>query len=576
MLDLVVQRIHESGFLASIDGKNIEASQVGLPNLDYEALVASFAYHIQTITNLIRAVGSRSPTILNTQSSQSHSMDAPASKSLKAINASNTRGDNSADSIRHVLLRICHAVLAAEQPTNQDVETHHETVLVCVQLLTVVIPSLANDVHASLILRIALIKSLNRSLDDRATKLTISLSEALKLLLETIDTGPIDQVESDARPASADHQDLKGNDEKLSQDPDRSDGALISCLTHGFDMIEDSNVLEQWVQLLELLIPSHQGSIFQVLLPLVDCLITSITRLFEEVQSCFGDAESTLVAGGDPLQRLNLLFNALELLLAKGHDQISKDEAKKLNLPEPSQGYLGNMVTGLFTTEAQPTRPATANDRLSVLLCFRDSVKISYRIWSWDSDSSKTLGTDPGVAASFNYVSVRLRNRSRRILDNLFGAEILECLEVIVELWAKSPAASMGTVNVLHALEATRPKYTMPTMFNALYSRTNPAVLDAFRQSTLTLDISEIQLARFLLAYTRSIDDDALDEVWVDCVAFTREVLSNPMPQRQILPFLLEFISVLSIKIENTNFGELRRMRRDIGVSLLHRVVEIC
>ena len=71
----------------------------------------------------------------------------------------------------------------------------------------------------------------------------------------------------------------------------------------------------------------------------------------------------------------------------------------------------------------------------------------------------------------------------------------------------------------------------------------------------------------FLVIYARTLEDDLLDEIWADCTAFLRDVLGNPFPHRLILPRLLEFIAVLGAKMENTNFGEEWKMRREIGVS---------
>jgi hypothetical protein len=82
----------------------------------------------------------------------------------------------------------------------------------------------------------------------------------------------------------------------------------------------------------------------------------------------------------------------------------------------------------------------------------------------------------------------------------------------------------------------------------------------------LTSSLSESELASFLVTYARSLDDDVLDEIWTDCTTFLRDVLSNPFPHRQILPRLIEFAAILGVKLENTTFGEDRRMRKELGV----------
>ena len=122
-------------------------------------------------------------------------------------------------------------------------------------------------------------------------------------------------------------------------------------------------------------------------------------------------------------------------------------------------------------------------------------------------------------------------------------------------------------INLLQALSNSRPKAMMPALFNSLYSRTNPSALEPSRVSSLASEISVVNLGFFLLQYTMSLDDDAMDEVWQDCVSFLRDVVSNPLPQSAVLPLLLNLILILAQKAENTNFGDQRKMRKELGVS---------
>jgi hypothetical protein len=165
-----------------------------------------------------------------------------------------------------------------------------------------------------------------------------------------------------------------------------------------------------------------------------------------------------------------------------------------------------------------------------------------------------------------------MRNRARRLLEHLFGAETLECLETVIGVWQTSlslPDSSKGleVFNLLPALDGSRPKHTIPALFNALYSRTNPSALDPSTRSTLTIGLQDADVAIFLVDYARSLEDDAMDEIWQDCMAFIKDLLSNPFPHRQTLPCLLEFAAILGEKVDNTNFGEQRKMRRDLAVS---------
>ena len=366
----------------------------------------------------------------------------------------------------------------------------------------------------------------------------------------------------------------KSDKENVSVEQSIQTSALLDCLTFGISSPNNHPVLEHWIRFLDNCLPFYSSNAFQILIPLVDTFSRSIESVFQGLQAEFTSSSSTLYESGDPIIILNALLNGLEHVLARGHDQLIQDEGYSVAIksPEQVQGFFGNMVSGVFASEAQKSRPTTANNRLTVLLCFKDAVRVSFNMWSWGDGGLAKSPRDAAVSASFNHMSIRLRNRTRRILEHLFAAEALECLETVVEFWHKTDsedrlANPSSVFNLLHALEASRPKNTIPALFNAIYSRTNPNVLDPLRKSTLTSELSDINLAVFLVTYTKSMEDDALDEIWTDCMTFLRDVLGNPLPHRQTLPILLDFTATLGQKIDNTNFGDQRKMRRDIGVS---------
>jgi hypothetical protein len=346
---------------------------------------------------------------------------------------------------------------------------------------------------------------------------------------------------------------------------------LIDCLKNGFSSPTSRLVLDDWVQFLIEVLPLFADTIFQNLLPLVDCFCKQINMCFEQLRMTFAKREAA--SDMSPESTLISLINGLEQILAKAHDRLTIQETKASanKSPEQPQGFFSNVVSGVFTSEQTQTRTPTANSRLTVLLCFQDTVRICFAIWSWGGYGHKQGQQDLTSAASFGFTSLRMRNRARRILEHLFAAEALECLETLAVLWTKATVdddqgtAVMGLLNVLNG---SKPKHTIPAIFNAVYSRTDPSALDPNRISTLTSDLSDVDLVAFLVEYTKSLEDDAMDEIWQDCMLFLRDVLANPLPHRQILPTLLEFTAVIGQKVDNTNFGEQRKMRRELAVSL--------
>ncbi|EFX05330.1 cellular morphogenesis regulator [Grosmannia clavigera kw1407] len=347
---------------------------------------------------------------------------------------------------------------------------------------------------------------------------------------------------------------------------------LLRCIRDGLSAPCSRAVLDSWVGFLAACLPLYAESIFQVLIPLVETLCGQIASTFGELQEVFGGTTTTTTTTtaaaaatvrkqtDAPEATLVCLLNALEQLLATGHQQLLAEEARTQTVkgPDAPQGFFGT----IFASDAPQTRSATANDRLTVLLAFQDAVRICFRIWCWGKGSSSSGGASSG--SSFAYTSLRTRNRARRLLEHLFAAETLECLETAMALW-RDPALSSSVLDLLPTLDGSRPKHTIPAVFNAIYSRTNPTALERSRKSTLTVSLQDADIVVFLVDYARSLEDDAMDEIWQDCTTFLKDLLANPFPHRQSLPSLLEFAAILGEKVDNTNFGEQRKMRRELG-----------
>jgi hypothetical protein len=380
---------------------------------------------------------------------------------------------------------------------------------------------------------------------------------------------------SEKRPTSADNTRLAGRSSvSLSESRPVAPPmppALLKCLQAGLSSPTSQSVLDAWVAFLGEIIALYSPSIFQNVIPLVETLCKHIGLTFAGLRDIFvNETGAAMTTGNTPESTLIYLLNGLEQVLALAHDQLLAEEtrAQMMKGPEQPSSLFGSMVSGVFQSEGPQSRSATANDRLTVHLAFQDAMRICYSIWSWGQgeDSKKQ---DTVSSASFGYTSLRMRNRARRLMEHLFTAEILECLETIIDIWRASESDSERTqiFNFLSSLDACRPRHSIPALFNAIYSRTNPSALDPSRKSTLTISLQDSDLVVFLVEYSRSLDDDAMDEIWQDCMTFLKDLLGNPFPHRQTLPSLLEFAAILGEKVDNTNFGEQRRMRRELGVS---------
>lgn len=360
----------------------------------------------------------------------------------------------------------------------------------------------------------------------------------------------------------------------MPKTPPPPPASLIKCLQAGLASTNSRPVLDSWVNFLIDCLPFYSETIFQILIPLIETLCTQVGQTFSDLQQTFKGSRFDAEASSAPESTLISLLNGTEQVLARGHARLLSDESRAttIKIPEQPQGFFGNMISGVLTSETPQARSITANNRLTVLLSFQDAVRMCFAIWAWGVYGPSSQSQDTESLASFNYTSLRMRNRARRLLEHLFAAEALECMETVVEIWRKArsnASSSEGTAvfNLLHVLDGSRPKYTIPAIFNAIYSRTNPSALEAARKSTLTSTLMDNDLVVFLVEYARTLEDDAMDEIWTDCMTFLKDILANPFPHRQTLPYLVEFAAILGEKADNTNFGEQRRMRRELGVS---------
>jgi hypothetical protein len=350
--------------------------------------------------------------------------------------------------------------------------------------------------------------------------------------------------------------------------------SLIECLKAGFSLPSSRIVLESWVGFLVEVLPLFSDTIFQNLIPLVECFCTQMGIVFDQLRSNFLSRQPFGSSLHSPEPTLISLMNGLEQILARAHDRLVTEELKASSAksPDQPQSFFGNMVQGVFASEAEkPTRTTTANNRLAVLLCFQDTVRSCFAIWSWGVYGHSNEKQDAASIASFGYTSLRMRNRARRLLEHLFAAEALESLETLAVFFCRPPSADFQKASVmglLNVLNGSRPRHTIPAIFNAIYSRTNPTALDPGKMSSLTSELTDTELVSFLVEYMKSVEDDAMDEIWADCMAFVKDVLANPLPHSQILPLLLDFVALIAEKVDNTNFGEQRKMRKELGVSL--------
>nr|POE48643.1 protein dopey [Quercus suber] len=342
---------------------------------------------------------------------------------------------------------------------------------------------------------------------------------------------------------------------------------ILRCLCAGFSSHASRRTMDQWLIFLADVLPTFASAIFSSLIPLVECFCSELDKEFNSLVDL--SSPNASLSCFSPEAAIASLLDGLEMILARANDCL-------LNQPETeaikqqsvqSSTFLGNVTSGMFKVDGPVSRSAQSNSRLTVTLAFQDAIRISLKIWSWATRSIDGGSIDRSCVATTAYSALRVRNKTRQLLEHIFAVEPLEGLEVVMAQWCHPIQAqdAATALNIVHVMQASRPKNVIPAILDALCSRANISALPTQRQSSLTIDITALDTSLFYAAYLESLEDDAMDEIWVDCVNFLRDVVANPMPYRQILPTLLSIVQLLARKVDNTNFGEQKRMRRDLG-----------
>ncbi|KAH9819402.1 cellular morphogenesis regulator DopA like protein [Teratosphaeria destructans] len=462
------------------------------------------------------------------------------------------------------LAQICAAILSNNQVSVPDVNVN------ALALLSLLIssPKAADLVPLKLdaLLIERLLECLNHGNDAMQASLLDLVPRAV--MLESTSRGAEEGFVADQRLSPVTQQPSRVASPRLSGPAPhvRAPSQLLRCLLSGFSSELARLHMDQWLPFLSSILPTFADSIFASLIPLTECICRQLQKTLDELIAL--TRSDNKAPGISPDTTALGLMEALEMILAKAHGSLDHETAAQ----EPSErtahgrGLLSSVTSGVFQSQGPPTRTAQANSRLTVILAFQDSIKVCLKLWSWSTHPSDEA-SDLTCLATTTYNAQRVRNKTRHLLEQIFSVEPLETLEVLIAHTSSATRQQDAAVaiSLLQIMQQSKPKNVVLAMFDALCSRTNVAALPQERQSTQTVDLNAMDVTLFLLQYLQSIEDDATDEIWTDSLAFLRDVLANPLPYRQVLPALLSLVHLLAQKVANTNFGEQRRMRRDLG-----------
>lgn len=353
----------------------------------------------------------------------------------------------------------------------------------------------------------------------------------------------------------------------------------------------------QWTQFLIVVLEYVKNDFSEVVTPVCTTLCECTQRKFELLQQA---AESDAVEETD-FSVIPCLLSGLEKVLNIANRCISGsknessgvDESPHLSRDDES-GFFGNVISGVFSVESPVAQAENAHDRYQSLKCFELVTQLAFRVWKWiDTRDAPTRSTS---GDSIAFILSKVKGKSRHLLARIYQLEtlqLLECLMVIDD-------GSSSVFKLIHILDGSRPISTAPHLIESILSRTPntsnqssgpsavlPSVFqhsshsgtsaeEAFRpvasDRTVT-EISQFEVVRFVYKYLSSLENDAIEEVWNECMGFIKEVAASPQNFKPVLPGILSIIAVMGLKVDSIKFGAQRRVRKDLSENFMKLLV---
>lgn len=336
----------------------------------------------------------------------------------------------------------------------------------------------------------------------------------------------------------------------------------IDYLVTSVSTMEGPLIVTSYIKLLSESMIYFENAMFRMILPLSASMVQCVQRLLIK------EKES-----GGYYQSISLLLNGLQELLEVSHGFLVTDEKDGYFSSNGSKGdFLQSMVSNVFSTDSSVSDTKTQGERDVVLQSFNQAVNCCFEIWSWAHGLAVNIES---TADQTNHNSYKFKFTAKRIMEKLFSLEPLEVMEDLVAI------PSNNTLSLIHVLDGNRPALTIPYFFLGVIHRQNRTASVKLSihgnmntsgnsktgrmESSLINRLDSQALMRFLITYTASVENAAIEDFYVDFSFFFKEVSTNYNLYEPISKSVLRFIAIVAQKVSKSKFGEQKRIRRELS-----------
>lgn len=337
----------------------------------------------------------------------------------------------------------------------------------------------------------------------------------------------------------------------------------VDYLVTSVSTMEGPLIVTSYIKLLSESMIYFENAMFRMILPLSASMVQCVQRLLTKEKEC-----------GGYYQSISLLLSGLQELLEVSHGFLVAEEKDGYFSSSGSKGdFLQSMVSNVFSTDTSVNETKIQGERDVVLQSFKQVVNCCFEIWSW-AHSLAAINIE-SAADQTNHNSYKFKFTAKRIMEKLFSLEPLEVMEDLVA------TPSNNTLSLIHVLDGNRPALTIPYLFLGVIHRQNRNASvklsihgninnsgnskNSRMESSLINRLDSQALMRFLITYTTSVENAAIEDFYMDFSFFFKEVSTNYNLYEPVSKSILRFIAIVSQKVSKSKFGEQKRTRRELS-----------
>lgn len=317
---------------------------------------------------------------------------------------------------------------------------------------------------------------------------------------------------------------------------------LVDFLLLSFVKFNNPDLLSTWIELLSASLKFQDEYIFKFVEPIALTIIKKVDELY----------------GSDPEFKddisISLLLTILEEVLSLFRTYVISIEINNTKNTQHDPGFFST-VAGVFNGDnnRRTSEEGVADENRRMLTtCLRGAIKTCFNIWKNSDQLLRT--TSDSENASIKYQSLKLKHKSKHLMESLYELEPIEVLKTVICYVDKDDDAIV--FKLLQVLDGTRPQLTIPFIFKLL----NQTVRDPKLMRPTMFETSE-----FLVKYTSSLQDDLMEDIFNDTMIFLKSLSDDLNSYKPVLLNIDRFIAVFSTKLSHSKFGSQKKIKKDVG-----------